>query len=183
MAIDTSTEVRALEAEQAKLARLHSRSAEAEERIRTLRARHETFERELGEAAVAGDNKRVGAIRTEMTKIKDDIAATEIEELALRKASAEQHARVRALQEPVKRMKVEAAFRAWLEFLPQLEAAVAAVDTVRPIAYELGFGDERTLDAFTGASLAWCPSSGRVAQWRTMTAELTTRLAKAGYRV
>ncbi len=78
MAIDTSTEVQAHQVEQAKLTRLYGRSTEAEERIRTLRARHDTLEQELGAAAVEDNPKRVAAIRKEMQQIKDDVEATEV---------------------------------------------------------------------------------------------------------
>jgi chromosome segregation ATPase len=183
MAIDTSTEVQALEAEQAKLTRLYSRAGEAAERIRTLRARHDVLEVELGAAAVDDNAKRVAAIRKEMQQTKDDVSAAEIEELALRKAGSEQFAKVRALQEPVQRQRVEAAFRLWLEFLPQIEQLVAEVNPVHPVAYQLGIGGERTRDAFTGASLAFCPSTSQLTQWRTMTDELKIRLSKAGYKV
>jgi hypothetical protein len=183
MAIDTSTEVQALEAEQAKLTRLYARGTEALSRISTLRARHDTLEAELGAAAVEDNSKRVAVIRKEMLQIKDDVAATEIEELALRKAGSEQYARVRALEEPVQRMKIEVAFRAWLEYLPKIEAFVAEVELVQGVAGALGFGSERTRDAFTGAQLTWCPSTGQLVNWRTMTSELQARLRRAGYDV
>jgi hypothetical protein len=183
MAIDTSTEVLALQQEQAKLTRLYARGTEAQARIKTLRARHDALEVELGAAAVADDSKRVTAIRKEMQQIKDDVSATEIEELALRKAGSEQFARVSALQEPVRRMRVEEAFRLWLEYLPKIEAFVAEVELVQGVAGALGFGSERTRDAFTGAQLTWCPSTGQLVNWRTMTSELQARLRRAGYDV
>jgi chromosome segregation ATPase len=183
MAIATSTEVQALEAEQEKLTRLYTRAMEAEDRIRTLRARHDALEVELGAAAVDDNTKRVAAIRKEMQQTKDDVSAAEIEELALRKAGSEQSARVSALREPVQRLRVEAAFRAWLEYLPQIEAFVAEVELVQGVAGALGFGTERTRDPFTGAQLTWCPSQGQLVNWRTMTSELQVRLRRAGYDV
>jgi len=183
MAIATSSEVQALEVEQEKLARLYARGTEAEARIRTLRARHDTLEAELGAAAVDDNAKATAAIQKEMRQVRDDIAATEVAELALRKAGSEQSARVGALQEPVRRMKIEAAFRAWLEYLPQIEAFVAEVELVQGVAGALGFGTERTRDAFTGAQLTWCPSQGQLVNWRTMTGELQARLRRAGYDV
>jgi hypothetical protein len=183
MAIATSTEVQALEAEQEKLTRLYARGTEAEARIRTLRARHDTLEVELGAAAVDDNAKATAAIQKEMRQVRDDIAATEVAEIALRKAGSEQYARVRALEEPVQRMKIEAAFRAWLEYLPQIQAFVAEVELVQGVAGALGLGGARSFDAFTGASLAWCPSAGQLSQWRTMTGELQARLRRAGYDV
>ncbi len=54
MAIDTSTEVQALQTERGKLSRLYARGTEAEARLKTLKARHETLEAELGAAAGGG---------------------------------------------------------------------------------------------------------------------------------
>jgi hypothetical protein len=183
MAITTSNEVQALEAEQEKLTRLYARGTEAGTRIRTLRARHDTLEAELGVAAVDDNAKATAAIQAEMRRVRDDIAAAEVAEVALRKAGSEQYARVRALEEPVQRMKIEAAFRAWLEYLPKIEAFVAEVELVQGVAGALGFGSERTRDAFTGALLTWCPSTGQLVNWRTMTSELQARLRRAGYDV
>jgi hypothetical protein len=183
MVIDTSTEVQALEAEMAKLARLYARGTEAEARIKTLRAKHGTLEEQLGATAVSDDAKRVAAIRRELREVREEITDLEVGELALRKASAEQHARVSALREPVERMRVEVAFRGWLEFLPQLEAALTEAAPVHGIAGTLGFGGPRLRDAFTGQPLAWCPDSSEVENWRVRTDELKTRLRKAGYAV
>jgi hypothetical protein len=183
MTIDTSSEIQALEVEQAKLSRLYARGTEAEARIRALRMRHDTLEGELGAAAVDDNAKATAAIQREMRQVRDDISATEVAELALRKAASEQYARVRALEEPVQRMKIEVAFRAWLEYLPKIEAFVAEVELVHGVAGALGFGGERTRDAFTGAQLTWCPSTGQLVNWRTMTSELQARLRRAGYDV
>jgi hypothetical protein len=182
MAITTSNEVQALEAEQEKLTRLYGRAREAEERIRTLRARYDALEVELGAAAVDDNTKRVAAIRKEMQQTKDDVSAAEIEELALRKAGSEQFAKVSALREPVQRLKIEAALRAWIKFLPQLEAVVAEAAPVSPVASSLGF-DHNLRDAFTLASLAWFPSNAEVANWINTTDKLVGMLRKIGYRV
>jgi hypothetical protein len=78
-------------------------------------------------------------------------------------------------------MKVEAAVREWVERLPQIEAWIAEAMPIHAVAG--AFGGERTREAFTGQPLAWCPSSGQLANWHAMTNELVTRLRKAGYDV
>jgi hypothetical protein len=143
------------------------------------RVRLEEINNSLGEA----DERQATKLRAEVVKLQQDLQSAAELERGLRKAAGAQSDIVGAHRELLQRQRAEAAFHAWSERLSQMEKWLSEIDPIHPVAYKLGIGGERTKDAFTGASLAFCPSASQLLQWRTMTDLLKVRLREAGYSV
>jgi chromosome segregation ATPase len=166
-----------------KLSGLYAKLTATEEALRSAGRRIEELSEDLAQAELRGDEKAVGKARDEIGKLRLELQGLTEVELGLRKATAAQSAVVREARVPAQREQVEEALRAWMEFLPQLEAAVMGLGHLHAVAYQFGFGSERSIDPFTGLSLQWCPSIGQLEQWKAQAGKLQTMLRKNGYSV
>jgi hypothetical protein len=180
MAIKVDTpEARTFEVEHQKLSALYRRIEGVEAEMARARVRLEEINNSLGEA----DERQATKLRAEVVKLQQDLQSAAELERALRKSASAQFAIVKEQGESLKRQGIGVAFRAWQEHLTQIEAFVAEAEPLHGVAHTLGLGGERTVDAFTGLSLAWCPSGGQLSQWRKMTDELKVGLKKLGHNV